>query len=682
MILLPKHRIPLLQQGGNIDRYMLNAGSQYTPAKLTQPGFAPYYTPDQISAPKRTRSGVGNRSSSKNKVDERLKAKGFSNDIEYAYGEYDKIWNSMAEKAQNADYLTSPEYKQDYMSLQKANVMISQLESIQKEYNTSLKGKNVEGGSYAIHNGQALVFDKAAGDYDIVELQQAMGQKDKEGNKQYRIETIATAQNLRGRDVNFNGFTEDGKFLQELVLNSYNSEDLYDKIDDAFKNSGITSDMGTNVALSDGSLVDADDLYRYLASGLDFKAQIMKNISSNKGTLQDAVTNMMSRVTSNPGTLSAYQKYAVGKMLDQGADPSSLSKGQFNHVVDQYIKEDLITRMKVFVEEKFGTKFKDETRKAGGGRSGSDPGKKKVHTNPIAWDQSTVSGFFQLEQNGYFEGDTTSLGIQKSRVNNGAKFFHDGFVGTTDTPAYRLMSKNLNLRSLIDGSISTAGGVLLDEFNDGQGEETAVIPDDSQLEVLHDVPVQVDPNTGAITISMDYLKMMDLFIKTRDNAIEQAGLTPETEGFSEKARKISSAVEAQLKEKVDGFSDFMTGIESGSIGFRNMATWDVIVPENFYNLAGEKTDLDRIGQDTEPANKEEYMSLSGDDAYDGMGFLDEVYRVKVFAPIITAAKQNTTQFLGVKDLTLTKDELKSLNEMDVAERAGYNNRRTLHELSL
>ena len=396
MILLPKNKIKKLQSGGNIDMYQTAAGSQYHPQQLVMPGFAPYYKPlaSQQQNGRRGYGGRGAKNAAKNKED-RTKAKGFSNDIEYAFNERDEIKNRMASQAQDKDYLNSPDYINDYKALQKANVAISQLEAIQKDFNTSLKGKNIEGGSYAIHGDKALVYDGQTNKYDIVELQQAMSTKKKDGSKRYNIETISTAQNLRSRDEQFHGFTENGKFLQELILNSYNSEDLYDTLDDAFESAGVTSDIGTSLALSDGTKIDADDFYRYVASGMDMKAQIMSESTGNETQLRAGVNNMMSRVTSNPGTMSAYKNYAIGRMLDQGVDPTNMSKSQFNGLVQQYVQDDVLSRMKIFIEDKFSNKFKESTKKGkSGGSGGTDASKITMHTNATTASQMQATHKF------------------------------------------------------------------------------------------------------------------------------------------------------------------------------------------------------------------------------------------------------------------------------------------------
>lgn len=675
-----------MQAGGSIDRYVVPIAEQQQPMSFVTPGFASLYKPLLAPAERGNIGRRGGRSGSQARED-RLKAKGFSNDIEYAFNRRDELTNSMAQRAQNADYVGSPEYVNDYKELQKANREISQLEAIQKDFKLSLKGKNIEGGSYAIHNNDALVFDTEDNQHKIVSLQEAMGDKGAEGKKRYQIATISTAQNLRSRDSNFHGFTDEGKFLQEIILNSYNSSDLYDSVDGAFKNAGMTSDVGSMIALSDGSKVDADDFYRYIASGLDVKATIMSEVTSNKRQLDKGVENLLGRVTSNPGTMSAYRNYAIGRMLDEGVDASNMSTAQFEQVVDEYVQQDLMSRMKVFVEEKFSKKFKESTKNKGATGAGADPEKTPMHTNVTIFSQAAPTGYFRGEYESLFKGETASLGITSSPIDNSPTFIGEGFVGEGGIDPYGFLSENRNIKSLIDGNlnntVSLFNGTPLKELNGGHGIRSAVIPNDQYLEVLHMVPVRKDPNTDQVTIDLDYLQFMDYYKKVLDNAIVNAGV-PRTAAGAEQIKQIKKNVKEKLSAGSEEFAQFIREVESGGVVFRNMVAFDVLIPENLDNLGIALADRDKFGRYLQDADDSEYLQRSGEDFREmfseGWFGTDDVYRVKVFAPIKPVGRQEVSQFKGVEKMAFKEGEYRRILEGVKNETTEYHKYKNLEDI--
>ncbi len=680
MILLPTKRTRKLQAGGGIDRYIIGAGSQFTPVQYNMPGYASLYKPMSGG-----RSGAGSgsrRRPTSGKKEDRLSAKGFSNDIEYAFNKRDRIANSISSRAQDSEYLTSPEYTNDYKELQASNREIAQLNSIKKDFEASMKGKNIEGGSYAIHNNQALVRDKTDNSYKLVSLQDAMSNRNK-----YNIETISTAQNLRSRDSKFHGFSESGKFLQEMILNSYNSKDLYDSVDDAFDSAGVTSDIGSMISLSDGTKIDADDFYRYIASGLNVKATTMTEATTNETQLKRGVQSMMGRVTSNPGTMSAYRNYAIGRMLDGGIDVSNMSKKQFDATVHRFVQDDLLGRMKVFVDEKFSTKFKEATKKKTSSGGKAEDEKITMHTNATILSQANPHGFFQAEHESLFEGETASLGITSSMIDNSHTFVEEGFVGRTDVPAYSFLNKNRNIQSMVDGDLRTSfslfNGIPLASLNEGRGIQSAVVPDDQNLEVLHMVPVVKDPNTGDISVDIQYLQFMDLYKKTADNAIAAAKL-PIGDAGAGRAKEIKVEVKEALMQNDPEFRQFINGIEGGQVVFRNMLAMDILIPEDMENAGITTMDEKAFGKYMQLVDDADYMALSGEDSRDAFSSslfgIDEIYRVKVFAPVKPISRQEMSQFKGVEKFSMKEAEFRRWQQSLNAEQKEYSRYNKIEDL--
>lgn len=694
MILLPKYKAKKFQAGGNIDMYTIPIGEQYTPIKLATPGFASLYKPAAATAGRGVGSGASGRGRGVAAKEDRLKAKGFANDIKYAFDKRDGLQTLMASRAAaDPDYMGSAQYINDYKEFQQSNRDIAQLEAIQKDYNTALKGKNIEGGAYAILGDEALVFDSADNTNKIVNLQEAMSTVNKDGNKRYRMETIATAQNLRSRDDKFHGFTDEGKFLQNLILNSYNSEDLYDAVDDGFEKAGITSSVGTKLTMADGTVIDADRFYRYVDSGFDIKGIHMEENTSDADQLEAASKNMFSRVTSNPGTMSAYRNYAIGRMMEDGVDTKGMSKSQFNKTVQDYITKDIGSRMKVFLESKFSSKFKEATKKGKSG-STSDPSKQKVHTWSTVVSQNAPDNYFNIEHGSLVDG-TVNMGIQSSSIDDSVNFIRSGFLDSVSgVESYSYLGENLNIMGMVDGEggklnnqLTLVNGTKLSDIKDGKGLAAAVVPQNQSIQVLHRVPVEIDPDTNDVKVNLEYLQMMDLYKKTLDGAVKKAKLTKDDEG-TQAFRDLKKDVVADLVagDTSGRFATFQKAMKDGSIQFRNMISFDVLVPSNLENLGIDLMANKEYGTYLKEQKEDAtYLRLSGDDSADLYSDTlwvgtDKIYLAKVFAPLKSIGRQELTKYFGVDKQNLSQGEIENILKSIAAEEKSYSGPRDITEL--
>jgi len=693
MILLPKEKRNIrryqrgggLPSGGDINRYMMpGPAEQYMPLKPAFPDYGKLYQSVGKSAGTGGGRGSGYRPS-RPKTKETPDA--YMSDYMFAKGKVDELTSKIAEQSEDDDYLDSPEYKTDYAQLQEANKQLAMVESMKKNFDKQVTKDN-DMGANAIFGDKAFVVNNQTGDYEVVDILDALSAKDDNDKRIYDIQNVSTALNTRKNDVRFNGFTEQGQLLQNIITSSYRTDKLYELTDDAFEAAGVSGSSGSDIVFPDGTRVDADEFYKHIDSQGGSAAQIQTSETSNTEQLQSATDNMFSRVRDDGNLMAAYRNLAISRVINSGKDVSKMSDKEFNDLVNQYIMEDLKSRARVFIENKFSSKLKETTK----GRSGSKgPGDQKFEQTPFQDRQMYPKGTTQIDFAVNPEQLVNAESLDKDEKMDGKVRLHVKYNTAPNPltfiksgekqpdkkkPPENFLIEHGGFAGIIDGNMDNAlfmgDGSRLSDLDGGKGLENAVLPSNQDVKFLFNVPVVQDPETGEWNVNTNFIIQSEILKNEVEKEMQRQGVDL-TKGDKDEARRgkeIMAEVYQKLKATSDPFRAYANELEGGHIQRMNVVSFDVITTADWDDTFGRGPDYNHIiAFSDKDVDDNEYERYSANDSKDALSWGSQVVRVPVFAVMKPPYEQDMDEKYYGKARNRTKSEIDARHDANIAKRS-------------
>lgn len=675
MILLDKkRRTKKLQQGGHVS-LVAGVEEEYVPHEYATPGFAHTIKPMPESRRPIGSGTGGSRSRYGASSDLKLGAGGLKADKDYLNMQRNTLHSEMAWKTVNQEgYINSKEWIMDYRQGQEYDRQLAGLKDMKAGFTEGIPG-DIDKSEYAMEQGYAFVVNRNTGQKEVKDIYSILRAPD-----DYQILSVGDAYSARSNEYLFTGFLEPGQALENIIRSAPIKGELDKVLNNAIKTAGMSITDVETLVTPQGDKVKLTNLLDYMAERNNFEltGELREQFRNNHKALESAYEYLAKTVLAKPSLKRAYRNLSVGSLLAQGEDLSGKTQQEIEEVISGEMMSNLGSRLQIALKTTFSESYKDvKSRKTA---TAEDASKTTEHAYAWTLNMGMPESFIGHEYSSHFDNRSNMMYAYVNTIED-SDFLNKAWRREADG---RVPKNNYNIETLIPGGNMAESMKLYDtdiklaDLHDGAGLENAIIPQTEKVSILHNVPMEQNPDNGTWEISDTHMEMMGNFTDDVLAVVEETAKKLEADPYSKIPIDLLQITENKLwKDRVaegGAFAEFARGIEAGQFQLRDLGMMEMYVPEvrtwMQWRWGVDSDPYEDLLEELTTDERKEWSRLLNDSEIADKGIFSEVHKVLVTFPVLPQEEWKWKSWAGFKREPFKQTELRRYFEQRTANEAG------------